>query len=119
MRKESIVLENRVHWALLRRQADCGSSTNHDLAPIRRFKPGNEAQERCLAAAARAEKRKEFAGPDTQRNIIDRFDPAEEFRDILKRDGVVAHFVQSNKRQRASEIEKWEISDSQRDRMLW
>jgi hypothetical protein len=72
MRKEGVVLEDRVDRAILGRQARDIASEDGDLSGGRLVKPADQAQKRGLAAAGRAQKRKELIRADGQVDVIKR-----------------------------------------------
>ena len=59
------------------------AAVEQDAAFIRRLETGKHAQQRGLAAAGRAKQRKELAGADIERDVIDRAETAEFFCDTL------------------------------------
>ena len=71
MRKQRIVLEHHVDRPLVRRDGSDVGAIEQDAAGVRLFETGKHAQQRALAAAGRAEQRKEFAGTDVERQVLD------------------------------------------------
>ena len=83
MRKQRVVLEHHVDRPLVRQHVGDVPAVEQDAALVRRLEAGEHAQQRGLAAAAGAEQRKELAGPDVERDVIDRAKIAEFFRDAF------------------------------------
>ena len=72
MRKQRVVLEHGADVALVRLQMLDAGAIQADFARGRLFEAGDHAQRSGLAAARRAEQRKELAASDVERNRIDR-----------------------------------------------
>ena len=62
MRKQRVVLEHHVDGPLMRQHLRDVLAAEQDAALVRRLEAGEHAQQRGLAAAARAQQRKELAG---------------------------------------------------------
>ena len=77
MRKQRVVLEHHVDRPLVRRHLRDVLAVEQDAALIRRLEAGQHAQQRGLAAAARAQQREELAGADVERQAIHRAKAAE------------------------------------------
>ena len=71
MRKKGVALEHHAHVPLVRGKSGDVPALNPDRAPCRLDEARDHAQGRCLAAAGRSEKGDEFAGSDTQIEIVD------------------------------------------------
>ena len=76
MWKERVVLEDEAHASMFRlyehAAASDGQAVKLDCAGIRRFQACDEAEECCLAAAARANKRENIASLYVEANVVDR-----------------------------------------------
>ena len=59
-------------------------AVEQDAALVRRLEAGEQAQQRGLAAAGRAEQREELALEDVERQAVDRGDAAEALADGLE-----------------------------------
>src|SRR6185295_4232874 len=77
VREQRVVLEDRVHVALVRRDARDGLAGEQDLAFGRLLETGDHPQRRRLAAARWAEQRIERATRDREIHRIDGGDRAE------------------------------------------
>ena len=64
MRVERVVLEDHGDVTILRRQVVGAGAADMDVAAIRMFEPGDQAQQRGLAAARRADDDDELARLD-------------------------------------------------------
>ena len=64
MRVKRVVLEDHGYVTILRRQVVGAGAANMDVAAIRMFEPGDQAQQRGLAAARGADDDDELAGLD-------------------------------------------------------
>src|SRR6516225_5240987 len=87
MGEQGVVLENGVDAALVGRKGVQTFAVHPDFAGGGLFETGDEAEEGGLAGAAFAEKGKEFARSDLQRDMSQNFAPAEALGDV-------AHFEQ-------------------------
>ncbi len=76
-----VVLEDEADAALLRGELGRVLAGDHDLARVGRLEARDHAQERRLAAAARAEQRGEGAGRHLQRDVVESDEVAEALRD--------------------------------------
>src|SRR5690606_4436679 len=81
-----VVLEHEAHVA-----ASCGqvrrvTTLDLDLAGVGHLEPGDDAQERRLAAPARAEQRREAAGRDGHGDVVERDEVAEGLADVADLD---------------------------------
>ena len=83
MRKQRVALEHHVDRPLVRRHRRDVLAVEQDAALVRRLEAGEHAQQRGLAAAGGAEQRKELAGADVERDVIDRAETAEFLRHAL------------------------------------
>ena len=83
MRKQRVVLEHHVDGTLMRQDLRDVAASEQDTAFVRRLEAGEHAQQRGLAAAARAKQGKEFAGADIERELVDRAKVAEFLRHSL------------------------------------
>ena len=72
-----VVLEDEADPALLRRERGRVLARDHDLAGVRLLEPGDHAQERRLAAAARPEQRRQRARLDHERDVVERGERSE------------------------------------------
>ena len=81
MLERRVVLEDEADAALLRRHAGRVLAGDEDLAGVGLLEPGDHAQQRRLAAAARAEQRGQRAGRDLERDVVERDEVAEPLRD--------------------------------------
>ena len=70
--KQRIALEHRVHRTFVRRQIGDVGTFQQDGALGRHFEPGDQPQQRGLAAARRAQQGKELALLDLHRHIVKR-----------------------------------------------
>ena len=90
MREERVLLEDRVHVALVGRRARDVVAADQDLALVGLLEAGDHPQRRRLAAAARPEQREELALVDAQVERVHRDERAEPFRDSTELDIGVA-----------------------------
>ena len=81
MPKQRVVLEDETNIALPCVQMRRFFSREHHLPGIRRLHAGDDAQQRCLAAAGRAEQGNELASRDVELDIIERNKAAKTFTD--------------------------------------
>ena len=72
VREKRIVLKDKSHVALIGRHLSNVGAVHNDLPRRRYFKPGDHSERGGLAAARRAEKRKELSGADRQVHVVDR-----------------------------------------------
>ena len=82
-----VVLEDEADAALLRRLARDVHAVELYGSGLRLLEPGDDAQERRLAAAAGAEQRRQGAGGDLDRSIVERDEVTEPLRDRPGDDG--------------------------------
>jgi hypothetical protein len=71
VRVERIGLEDHRETALRRRHADDVRAVNHDAAGGHVFEPGNQPQQRGLAASRRADKHDERSVLDVESGVVD------------------------------------------------
>ena len=74
VRVEGVVLKDHRHVAVLGRQVGDDALADHDLAVGHLFEPGDDAQQRRLAAARRAHEHHELAVADLHGHVVDRED---------------------------------------------
>jgi hypothetical protein len=86
VRKQCVVLENRVHVTLERWDTRDILAVQFDLPGSRLLEPGDQAETGRLAGTRRAEHGEEFAVVDVQINVIYGFDIAKVTADIPKPD---------------------------------
>jgi hypothetical protein len=90
VREERVVLEHHPGPAPLRRREPAGPrhelAADRDRAGVGPLEPGDQAQQRRLAAAGRAEHRDQLAGRDVELDAGDRSRRAERLRDALEPD---------------------------------
>jgi hypothetical protein len=84
--EEGVALEDEADIALLDRQAERIFSAEQDPALAREVEAAEDAEQRRLAGARRAEQRDKLAGGDLQRDAMQRSGIAEAPRDILDSD---------------------------------
>ena len=77
MRKQRVVLEHHVDRPLVRQHRRDVAAAEQDAALVGRLEAGKHPQQRGLAAAARAQQRKELARPDVERKPVHRAETAE------------------------------------------
>ena len=82
MRKQSVVLKNRVDAAPVRRQVIETLTPHENLAGSRGLKTGDDTEQRSLARTAFAQNGEEFSLGDFQGNIAQYRVFPERFRDI-------------------------------------
>ena len=85
--EQRVVLEHEADAALPRRDVRDIVAVQGDAAVIDAGQPGDRAQQRALAAAARAEQHEELALADFQRNVVDDRRALIPFGDLIERDG--------------------------------
>ena len=83
VREECVMLEDRVHVALVGRYTLHVLTADTDVAGVGLFESGQHAQGRGLAAATRAEQRQELAGLNRQADRVDGHHGAEALGDVL------------------------------------
>ena len=83
MRKQRVVLEHHVDRPLVRQHRRDVAATEQDAALVGRLEAGKHSQQRGLAAAARAQQRKELTRPDVEREPVHRAETAECLGDPL------------------------------------
>ncbi len=88
MRKERIVLEDRVDVAPVGRHAFGGFAEDFDMATCRLLETGDQPEAGGLAGAGRAEHGEEFAGRDFQVDAVHSANLAEMARHLLETNGV-------------------------------
>ena len=81
------MLEHEADAALLRDDVRDVAVADQDAAGVGRLEAGDDAQERRLAAAARAEQRGQRAVRDLDADIVERREVAEALRDVPRLDG--------------------------------
>ena len=80
------MLEDEADAALLRRQGGRVLTGDRDVALVRLLEAGDDAQERRLAAPARAEQRGQRADGDRERDVVQGDEVAEALRDAADGD---------------------------------
>ena len=80
-----VVLEHEADAALLRRPAGDVLAVDEDRAHVGRLEPGDDPEQRGLAAAARAEERGERSRRDLHRDVVERDEVVEPLRDASGR----------------------------------
>ena len=100
VRKERVVLEHRVHVALVRRHALHVGARDADVALVGLLEAREHPQRRGLAAAARPEEREELAGLHVEVERVDRDRGAEPLGDVgeLDRPALAGHACSSRSR---------------------
>jgi hypothetical protein len=91
MREQRVVLEDGVHAPLERRQVGDLGLADVDRAGGDLLEAADHPQRRGLAAARRAEQGEELAVLDGKRQIVDRGEFPEPFRDPIEPDVSVGH----------------------------
>ncbi len=86
VRPQCVVLEHHADATLVRRHLVDAPIVEADLAFVRRVEAGDQAQQRGLAAARRAEEGEQFPFLDRQRHVIGRRHRAEALGDVLHGD---------------------------------
>ena len=86
VRERGVVLEDEADAALLRRERRRLLAGDEHVAGVGHLEPGDHAQQRRLAAAARAEQRGERAALDEDRDVVDRDEVPESLRDVTRLD---------------------------------
>ena len=81
-----VVLEDEADAAFLRRAAGDVLVVDEDGALVGRLEPGDDPQQRGLAAAARTEERRQRSGPDLHGDVVERDEVVEALRDAPDRD---------------------------------
>jgi hypothetical protein len=67
-----LVLEHDADFAAGRRQMINGHAADHDPSQVLRDEPGDDPQQRCLAAAGRAEQGHQFPTNNAERHVVHR-----------------------------------------------
>jgi hypothetical protein len=88
--EEGVALEDRVGRPLVRRNPQGVLVIDHEPSLGDLLEPGDHAQRRCLAAAARAEHGEELTLLDVEVDSVDRGDVAEPLGDRLEDDALAA-----------------------------
>ena len=91
MREQRIALEREAERPRLRRPLGHALVAEVDLAGRRRLEPGDDAEQRGLAAAGRAEEGHELPLLDLEHDIAKRNDAAELLADAIESDGGAGH----------------------------
>ena len=89
VREERVVLEDRVHAALVRRHGGHVLAVEENAARVRPFEAGQHAQERRLAAPARPEEREELAPFHVESDVVHGRHGPEAFRHALEHQEIV------------------------------
>ena len=84
VREEGVALEDRVDLALVGRQVGDVLAVEQDPPLVGLLEPGQDPQQRRLAAARGAEQREELPAPDRQRHPVHGADLAEVLVDVLE-----------------------------------
>ena len=90
--KEGVVLEHEADLTLAHMRVGGVLPVEQHVAAVGRLKPGDDAQQRCLATARGAEQRDEFAAGKVQAHVTERGEFAERLVDVANLD---AHAVVS------------------------
>ena len=85
--ERGVVLEDEADAALLRRDPGRVLAEDHDLALVRLLESRDDAEQRGLAASARAEERGQRARFDVERHVFERGEAVEALRDSVDDDG--------------------------------
>ncbi len=95
VREERVVLEHRVHIALVRRNTLHVLTTDPNVSGIGLLEPGQHAQRGGLAATRRSEQRQELTGLNAQADRVDRNHAAEALGEVLQFDcaALTAHLA--------------------------
>ena len=80
------MLEDEADVSLLRRERGRVLAGEEDLAGVRRLEAGDDAEQRRLSGAARAEERGERAALDVERDVLEGDEVAEALRDVADED---------------------------------
>ena len=80
--ERGVVLEHEADPAPLRRHPGGVVAADHDRAGVRLLQPRDDAQQRGLAGAARAQQRRERAVGDLERHAVERDEVAERLADL-------------------------------------
>ena len=86
MAEQRVVLKDESDTAVACRNVRDIVAMHRDAAVIDAGQAGDRAQQRALAAAARAEQYKELALADFERNVVDDGGALISFRDLVERD---------------------------------
>ena len=84
MREERVGLEHHVDRSPVRRHVGHVAAVQEDAPRVGGSQPGNEAQQRGLAATRVAEQAEVFAAADVERDAAHRLDAGEGLRDIVE-----------------------------------
>ena len=87
--ERSVVLEDEADVPLLRSERGGVLSAEEDLSRVRGLEPGDDAEQRRLARAARAEESRQRSALDVERDVVEGDEVAETFRDVANEDGHV------------------------------
>ena len=82
-----VVLEHEADISFLGRERRGVLAREEDLACVRGLEPGDDAQQRRLARAARAEERSERAALDVEGDVVERDEVAEALGDVANENG--------------------------------
>src|SRR5690606_4766799 len=90
VREQREALEHQTDAAALGRD-EAAAAGDHlpverDRAGVRKLEPGDQAQDRALAGAGRAEQRQDLAALDVERHVVDHGAPAEPLGHPIERD---------------------------------
>ena len=102
VREEGVVLEDRVHVPLVRRQPGDVLALELDQARRRLLEPADHPQGRGLATAGRAEEAEELAVPDLEVDVIDGRRVTESLDDIDQTDVDFRHGAPSPRKSLAA-----------------
>ena len=80
------MLEHEADLALLHRDAGGVLAVHDDAAGVGRLQPGDDAQQRRLAAARGAEQRDQFAVADVERHVAQRAEGVELLAEVADLD---------------------------------
>ena len=98
------MLEHEADVALAHVRAGRVLAVEQDLALVGELEPGDDAQERGLAAARGPEQRHQLAGRERQAHVVERDEAAERLADILNLDAHAASIGVSSRPARHSMI---------------
>ena len=85
--EQGVVLEHQAHAALARGDVRDVAAVQGDAPVIDAGEPGNRAQQRALAAAARSEQHEELPVADVERDVVDDRRAAVVLGDLVEEDG--------------------------------
>ena len=106
MLERGVVLEHEADVALLRRQAGGVDALDLDRAAVGVLEPGDDPQQRRLAAAARAEQRGELTGRDVDRHVVEGDEVAEALVDVADLDAHRVVLLRAEERRRRTMHER-------------